>query len=168
MLYVNTNFAIDKFVSKITWIIERPGGAGSEVWNRVYMIAPVKKFGRVRLSRNFPWKQIWRRMRTWKDDEFLLSFKFSRVQISRKGFYELFQWAFGHQEAWCMNSAWVTSLIVIRDLGKFSYNFRATILLYFLYFSTYSGIKTLFLILNTCYAHNILVLVLQQSYVNFH
>ena len=27
---------------------------------------------------------------TWKDDEFLLSFKFSRVQISRKGFYELF------------------------------------------------------------------------------
>ena len=47
-------------------------------------------------------------------------------------------------------------------------NFRASILLYFLYFSTYSGIKTLFLILNTCYAHNILVLVLQQSYVNFH
>ena len=30
-----------------------PGGAGSEVWNRVYMIAPVKKFGRVRLSTNF-------------------------------------------------------------------------------------------------------------------
>ena len=28
------------------------GGAGSEVWNRVYMIAPVKKFGRVRLSTN--------------------------------------------------------------------------------------------------------------------
>ena len=36
-------------------------------------------------------------------------------------------------------------------------NFRATILLYFLYFSTYSGIKTLLLILNTCYEHNILV-----------
>ena len=31
-----------------------PGRAGSEVWNRVYMIAPVKKFGRVRLSTNFP------------------------------------------------------------------------------------------------------------------
>ena len=30
------------------------GGAGSEVWNRVTMIAPVKKFGRVRLSTNFP------------------------------------------------------------------------------------------------------------------
>ena len=36
-------------------------------------------------------------------------------------------------------------------------NFRATILLYFLYFSPYSGCKTLFLILNTCYEHNILV-----------
>ena len=67
-----------------------PGGAGSEVWNRVYMIAPLKKFGRVRLSTNFPWKQIWRRMGTWKDDEVLLSFKSSRAQISRKGFYELF------------------------------------------------------------------------------
>ena len=49
-----------------------------------------------------------------------------------------------------MNSSWVTSLIVIRDLGKFSYfyascfvNFRATVLLHLLYFSTYSGIKTL-------------------------
>ena len=30
-----------------------PGGAGSEVWNRVYMIAPVKKFGRVGLCTNF-------------------------------------------------------------------------------------------------------------------
>ena len=30
------------------------GEAGSEVWNRVYMTAPVKKFGRVRLSTNFP------------------------------------------------------------------------------------------------------------------
>ena len=28
------------------------GGPGSEAWNRVYMIAPVKKFGLVRLSTN--------------------------------------------------------------------------------------------------------------------
>ena len=28
-------------------------GAGSEAWNRVYMITPVKKFGRVGLSTNF-------------------------------------------------------------------------------------------------------------------
>ena len=30
-----------------------PGGTGSEAWNRVYMIAPVKKFGRVELCTNF-------------------------------------------------------------------------------------------------------------------
>ena len=65
------------------------GGAGSEVWSRVYMIAPVKEFGRVRLSTNFPCKQIWRRMQTCKDDAFLLGFKLSRVQISRERFYEL-------------------------------------------------------------------------------
>ena len=36
-------------------------------------------------------------------------------------------------------------------------NFRATIILFhLLYFSTYSGIKTLFLIVNACYEHNIL------------
>ena len=29
-------------------------------------------------------------MQTRKGDDFLLGFKFSRVQISRKGFYELF------------------------------------------------------------------------------
>ena len=63
-------------------------GAGSEVWNQVYMIAPVKKFGRVRLSINFPRKQIWRRMQTWKGDEFLLGFKFLRPQTSRKGFHK--------------------------------------------------------------------------------
>ena len=66
------------------------GGAGSEVWNPVYMIAPVEKFGQVRLSTNFPSKQIWRIMRTWKDDEFLLGFTFYGVQTSRKGFHELF------------------------------------------------------------------------------
>ena len=36
-------------------------------------------------------------------------------------------------------------------------NFRASIWLHFLYFSTYSGIKTLFLILSVSYEHNILV-----------
>ena len=29
------------------------GGAGSEAWNRAYMIAPVKEFGRVGLCTNF-------------------------------------------------------------------------------------------------------------------
>ena len=38
-------------------------------------------------------------MQTRKGDDFLLGFKFSHVQISRKGFYELFfNGPFGHQE----------------------------------------------------------------------
>ena len=47
-------------------------------------------------------------------------------------------------------------------------NFRATVLLYLLYFSTYSGIKSLFLILNICSEHDIYLWVLQQSCVNVH
>ena len=53
------------------FVISRGGGGE---WQRglepSYMIAPVKKFGRVRLSANFPSKQILQRMQTWKDDEF--------------------------------------------------------------------------------------------------
>ena len=41
----------------VRWVF---GGAGSEAWNRVYMIAQVKKFGRVGLSTNFYSKQTWR------------------------------------------------------------------------------------------------------------
>ena len=63
------------------------------------MIAPVKKCGRVRLSTNFPSKQIWRSMRTWKDDEFSLGFTFYGVQTSRKVFMNFFHEIFGHQEA---------------------------------------------------------------------
>ena len=44
-LYVRENRTCYRYSS--------PGGAGSEVWNRVYMIAPVKKFGRVGLCTNF-------------------------------------------------------------------------------------------------------------------
>ena len=64
--------------------------------------APVKKFGRVRLSTNFPSKQIWRRMQTWKDNEFslgliILSFTVSKHQ--EKVFMNFFNEIFGHQEA---------------------------------------------------------------------
>ena len=38
-------------------------------------------------------------MQTWKDDDFLLGFKFSRVQTSRKGFYDFFYGRLRHQEA---------------------------------------------------------------------
>ena len=38
-------------------------------------------------------------MQTWKGDEFLLGFKFSRGQISRKVSMNFFNGPFGHQEA---------------------------------------------------------------------
>ena len=71
------------------------GGGVNEVWNRVYVIAPVMKFGRVKLVTNFPSKPIWQR----KHDEFLLGIKFSRVQTSRKGFMNFFNGSVKHQEA---------------------------------------------------------------------
>ena len=118
----------------------RSGGAGSEVWNRVYMMAPVKKFGRVRLSTNFLWKQIWRRMQTLRDDEFLVGFKFSRVQISRKGFYELFQWTFwtsGGVNVWTVHGwlhlPWfgISASSVIFKLREFSSDHLAPSLIFF-------------------------------------
>ena len=36
------------------------GGVGSEAWDRVSMIAPVKKFARVRLSTGFREQETWR------------------------------------------------------------------------------------------------------------
>ena len=101
---------------------------------------------------------------------FLLGFEFSRVQTSRKGFKNIFKGIFGHQEAWCMNSSWVTTLTVIRHLGKFSLfisfvNFRATSLVSISYiFPPAVVLRTLFLILNICYELTILVWILQQSY----
>ena len=133
------------------------GSAGSEVWNRVYMIAPGKKFGRVRLSTNFPSKQIWRRMQAWKDDEFLLGFKFYGVQTSRKGFHEFFSWNF-----------WTSGGVMYEQfMSEFTHrdsaprqvqlfislvNFRATSLLYLLCtFSPTVMLRTFCFILNICY-----------------
>ena len=70
--------------------------------------APVKKFGRVRLSTIF----ITRTMSLCS----VLSFTASKQQ--EKVFKNTFNGIFGHQEAWCMNSSF--TLIVIRHLGKFS------------------------------------------------
>ena len=82
-LVSTVNFVYSLFFQPIPWGL--PRGAGSEVWNRVYMIAPAKKFGRMRLSTNFPSKQTWRWMQTWKDDEFLLSFQvFPRPNIKER------------------------------------------------------------------------------------
>ena len=42
-----------KAISSSIYKLHKPGGARSEAWNRVSMIAPVKKFGRARLSTDF-------------------------------------------------------------------------------------------------------------------
>ena len=47
--------------------------------------------------------------------------RFTASKHKEKVFMNFFHEIFGHQAAWCMNSSWVTSLIVIRHLGKFSY-----------------------------------------------
>ena len=49
----------------------------------------------------------------------VLSFLASKRK--EKVFVYFFNGIFGHREAWCMNSSWVTSLFVIRHLVKFSY-----------------------------------------------
>ena len=51
----------------------------------------------------------------------VLSFPASKHQ--EKVFEKIFNGIFGHQEACCMNSSWVTTLSVIRHLLKFSRQF---------------------------------------------
>ena len=141
----------------------KPGGAGSEVWNRVYMIAPVKKFGRARLSANFPSKQIWRRMQTWKDDEFLLGFKFYGVQTSRRGFHEFFSrnfWTSGGvmYEQFMSDFTYRDSAPRQVQLFISLVNFPSTSLLHLLcIFSPTVVLRTLCFILNICYELIILV-----------
>ena len=100
-----------------------PGGAGSEVWNRVYMIAPVKKSGRVRLSTVF-------------------------FQNKYGGEYR-----HGRTTRFC--SVWVFPHPNIKK--RFS-DFRATSLVFISHIFPPTGVlRTLFLILNTCYELTILV-----------
>ena len=78
------------------------GGAGSEVWNRVYMIAPVKKFGRVRLSTIFlqnKYQQIWWRMQYRGTMSFCSVLSFAASKHQEKVFKNIFKGIFGHQEA---------------------------------------------------------------------
>ena len=113
---------------------------------------------------HLPSKQIWRRMQTWRDDEFLLGFEFSRVQTPRKDFKIIFNGICGHQEASCMNGSWVITLIVTDSASRqvqlfISFvNFRATSLVSISYiFPPTVVLRTLFLILNICYELTILV-----------
>ena len=105
----------------------RPGDLGKKVHAcslrfSALKIAPVKKFGRVRLSTNFPSKQIWRRMqKCGRSMSFCSVLGFPASKHQEKVFMNFFNRIFGHQEVWCLNSSWLTSLIVFRRLGKFSY-----------------------------------------------
>ena len=98
-----------------------PGGAGSEVWNRVYMIALVKKFGRARLNPIFLQNKYGGECRHGRAMSFCAVLSFSVSKHQEKVFINVCNGIFGHQEAWCTNSSWVTSVFGIRHLGKFSY-----------------------------------------------
>ena len=136
------------------------------------MIAPVEP--QLRNSAEWDWVQIFLEnkyggeCRHGRTMSFCSVLSFPAYKYQEKVSMNFFNGPFGHQEAWCMNSSWVTSGSRQVQLFLSFVNFRTIILLHLLYFSTYSGVKTLFLILNLCYEHNILVWVLQQSYVNVH
>ena len=57
----------------------------------------------------------------WKMMSFCSVLRFTASKHQEKVFMNFSHEIFGYQEAWCMNSSWVTSLIMIRHLGKFSY-----------------------------------------------
>ena len=183
VLLVEADVVKQLYISKLRWPVgtkhkhtpnteSQTGGAGSEVWNRVYMIAPVKKFGRVRLSTNFPSKQIWRR-RWWVFARFYV--------LRRSNIKKRFSWSFimkfldiRRRDVWTVHewlrSSWFGTLAssVIYKLREFSSDQPQGSLLHLLYiFSPTVVLRTLCLILNICY-ELIIVWVLQQSYGNVH
>ena len=81
----------------------------------------VKKFGRVRLSTIFLQNKYGGECRHGGTMSFCSVLSFPASKHQEKVFKNIFNGIFGHQEAWCMNSSWVTTLSVIRHLGKFSY-----------------------------------------------
>ena len=154
------------------WTTRVGVGAGCEVWNRVYMIAPVSPdvSPQERNLAEWDWVPIFLQnkyggeCRHGKTMTFcsVLSFPASKHQ---ENVFMIFCYGrLRHQEACCMNSSWVTSLIMIRHLGKFStlrvYKLRFSLIIHrtwiferpacsiSLSVSTHSGIKTLFFILN--------------------
>ena len=78
---------------------EAARGAGSEVWNRVYMIAPVKKFGRVRLSTIFLQNKYGGECRHGRTMSFCSVLSFPAYKYQEKVSMNFFNGPFGHQEA---------------------------------------------------------------------
>ena len=96
MLFLSLRKYIDCFLleSKVLY-----RGAGSEVWNQVYMIAPVKKFGRVRLSSIFLQNKYGGECRHGRAMSFCSVLSFSAPKHQEKVFINLCNGIFGHQEA---------------------------------------------------------------------
>ena len=115
-----------------------PGGAGSEVWNRVYMIAPVKKprdLVQIFLENKYG-RECWH----GRTRSFCSVLSFPAYKYQEKVSMNFFNGLFGHPEVWCMNSSWVTSLIVwfgisassvIFKLREFSSDHLALFLIFF-------------------------------------
>ena len=83
---------------------DRRGGGGGrggvgEVWNRVYMIAPVKKFVPVRLSTKFLQNKYGGDCRHGRTMSFCSVLSFPASKDQEKVFINVFNGIFGHQEA---------------------------------------------------------------------
>ena len=70
------------------------GGAGSEVWNLVYMIAPVKKLGRVRLSTIYRQNKYGGECRRGGTMSFCSVLSFPASKHQEKVFKNIFKWNF--------------------------------------------------------------------------
>ena len=80
-------------------MFELQAGAGSEVWNQVYTIALVKKFGRVRLSTIFLQNKYGGECRHGGTMNFCSVLSFPASKHQEKVFKNIFNGIFGHQEA---------------------------------------------------------------------
>ena len=137
-------------VNCVFWYITFGGGGGadSEVSNRVYMIAPVKKFCRVRLSTIFSSKQIWRRMLGfWVFPRPNIQKRFSRTFLmefwtSEGVMYEQSMGDYTYRDSASRQVQLYISFVNFRasSLVSISYIFPPTVVL-----------RTLSLILNICY-----------------
>ena len=76
-----------------------PGGTGSEVWNQVYMIASVKKFGRVRLSATFLENKYGGECRHGRTMSFCWDLSFPTSKDQEEVSMNFSSGPFGHQEA---------------------------------------------------------------------
>ena len=132
-------------VNCVFWYITS-GGADTEVWNRVYMIAPVKKFGRVRLSTIFLQNKYGGESRHGGTMSFCSVLSFPASKHQEKVFKNIFNGIFGHQrrDIWTVHRwlqlSWfsISASSVIYKLREFSSKQPS---LHLLYFSTYCGIK---------------------------